>query len=87
MSTKLTMSAREITEHITANASGVTAVDMKAIQTYLDKLEYRQNYNKRPDVIQARKARNAAKAAEQKATGELIKRLLAERLREQNDAE
>ena len=45
----------------------------KDVQSYLDKLAYRKSYNLRPEVIAARKIRNAEKAAVQKAIREKIK--------------
>ena len=45
----------------------------KDVQSYLDKIAYRKAYNLRPEVIAARKIRNAEKAAVQKAIREKIK--------------
>ena len=45
----------------------------KDVQSYLDKIAYRRAYNLRPEVIAARKIRNAEKAAVQKAIREKIK--------------
>jgi len=43
------------------------------VATYLAKIAYRKSYNMRPEVIAARKIRNAEKAAVQKAIRERIK--------------
>jgi predicted solute-binding protein len=48
-------------------------VEEKAVQSYLDKLAYRKSYNMRPEVVAARKIRNAEKAAAQKLIREKIK--------------
>jgi len=48
-------------------------VEEKAVQSYLDKLAYRKSYNLRPEVIAARKLRNAEKAAVQKAIREKLR--------------
>ena len=45
----------------------------KDVQSYLDKIAYRKSYNLRPEVIAARKIRNAEKAAAQKLIRERIK--------------
>ena len=45
----------------------------KDVQSYLDKIAYRRAYNLRPEVIAARKIRNAEKAAAQKLIREKIK--------------
>ena len=45
----------------------------KDVESYLGKIAYRKAYNMRPEVIAARKIRNAEKAAVQKAIREKIK--------------
>jgi len=45
----------------------------KDVQSYLDKLAYRKAYNLRPEVVVARKIRNAEKAAVQRVIREKIK--------------
>ena len=45
----------------------------KDVESYLGKIAYRKAYNMRPEVIAARKIRNAEKAAVQKAIRERIK--------------
>lgn len=58
MATRMTMSVEEMRERANAayDAGAVTAVDLRAMEIYLGKLEQRQNYNRRPEV----KARRAA---------------------------
>ena len=45
----------------------------KDVESYLGKIAYRKAYNMRPEVIAARKIRNAEKAAVQKAIREKIR--------------
>jgi len=45
----------------------------KDVSNYLDRIAYRKSYNLRPEVVAARKIRNAEKAAVQKAIREKIK--------------
>lgn len=45
----------------------------KDVENYLGKIAYRKSYNMRPEVIAARKIRNAEKAAAQKLIRERIK--------------
>lgn len=77
MSTKITLSASEIAARISGNTEGLTMVDMKSIETYLQKREYREVYNKRPDVVAKRKERNRKQAQEMKETRMMIELLLA----------
>lgn len=78
MSTKQTMSTEEIRARVNEAFDGdkIAAVDLKAIETYLSKLEYRAEYNKRPEVIAKRKAYMAERRQTEKVGKQRIAQLM-----------
>lgn len=79
MSTKLTMSAATIRERVEENADGLTAVDLRAIEMFLDRQAYRNEYNKRPEVRARRREYNEKRRDEMKRGKELLEQILAVR--------
>jgi predicted solute-binding protein len=75
--------ANELAHSITTEAAAPTrairdlakelGLPEKDVESYLSKIAYRRAYNMRPEVVAARKVRNAEKAAVQKAIRECIK--------------
>lgn len=73
-----TTTIRERLEEQAVNGQ-ITMVDLRAIERYLDKVEYRREYNKRADVVAKRKEYNKKRNEEEKQGRQLLAMLLAER--------
>lgn len=89
MSTKITMSTEEIRQRIGEAYDGgiATAADLRAIETYLDKKEYRENYNRRPEVKARRKAYMATRNQVQKVGKSRLEEVLEALAREKRERE
>lgn len=74
---KVTMSKAEIAKRVAlaAEADGVSGVDLRAIERFLDRKAYRDEYNKRPDVKAKRKEYNRKRLEEEKRAQVLLAKL------------
>lgn len=71
-----TLSTTEIRERV-EGLEGASLSDLRAIESYLKRREYREEYNKREEVRLRRKAYNQRKAEEARIGRQLLVQLLA----------
>lgn len=75
---RLTMDTTTIRERLYEQtaAGEITQVDMKAIETYLNKVDYRREYNRRPEVRAKRKEYMKERNEKAKVGRQLLNSLL-----------
>lgn len=75
---RTTMGTRTIRERLYEDTreGRIPMSDMKAIETYLNKKEYREEYNSRPEVKDKRRAYNRARNEKAKLGRQLLQGLL-----------